>query len=241
MTPSTKDDKQELRYSAKITGTADGRLDIRRRGEAVTDFVTNRTGFVVLHPIAGVAGAPATVEEVDGKIVETNFPELISPGQPIFNIRAITHEFAPGAKVVCRMEGDIFEMEDQRNWMDASYKTYVRPLAMPWPYTSEGGRALEQKSNARASKEAPKPQSAGAGGNRGQGRWEDRQTCRRWASALRPEDAAPALAKADMLAQGQAGLCRLPLRHASRPRPEALRAWSRSPRRSRPSPGSKRS
>ena len=51
------------------------------------------------------------------------------------NMRAITHEFAPGAKVDCRMEGDVYEMEDQRNWMDASYKTYVRPLAEPWPYT----------------------------------------------------------------------------------------------------------
>ena len=28
----------------------------------------------------------------------------------------------------------IFEMEDQRNWTDASYKTCVRPLALPWPY-----------------------------------------------------------------------------------------------------------
>ena len=37
------------------------------------------------------------------------------------------------------MNGDIFEMEDQRNWSDASYKTYVRPLALPWPYVMEQG------------------------------------------------------------------------------------------------------
>ena len=30
-------------------------------------------------------------------------------------------------------------MEDQRNWTDASYKTYVRPLALPWPYTLAKG------------------------------------------------------------------------------------------------------
>mgnify|MGYP006195238293 CR=1 FL=1 len=40
--------------------------------------------------------------------------------------------------------GDVFEMEDQRNWTDASYKTYVRPLALPWPYTLEAGTELEQ-------------------------------------------------------------------------------------------------
>ena len=42
------------------------------------------------------------------------------------------------------MEGDTFEMEDQRNWTDASYKTYVRPLALPWPYTLAKGTVIEQ-------------------------------------------------------------------------------------------------
>src|SRR5215210_1152295 len=48
------------------------------------------------------------------------------------------------ARVTCRMEGDVFEMEDQRNWMDASYKTYVRPLALPWPYTIPKGERSSQ-------------------------------------------------------------------------------------------------
>src|SRR3712207_7382130 len=39
--------------------------------------------------------------------------------------RSLTHEAAPGLRVTCRMEGDTFEMEDQRNWTDASFKTYV--------------------------------------------------------------------------------------------------------------------
>ena len=30
-------------------------------------------------------------------------------------------------------------MEDQRNWSDASFKTYVRPLSLPWPYVMEPG------------------------------------------------------------------------------------------------------
>jgi hypothetical protein len=42
------------------------------------------------------------------------------------------------------MEGDTFEMEDQRNWGDASYKTYVRPLALPWGYTLPKGSRHEQ-------------------------------------------------------------------------------------------------
>jgi len=145
----TKDAAQALRYSAMIRGTAGGSIEFSAKGVAVTDFITNRTGFVVLHPIAGVAGQKAEVETADGKVVDTKFPDLISPAQPIMNMRAITHEFAPGAKVVCRMEGDIYEMEDQRNWMDASYKTYVRPLAKPWPYTLNRGDRLAQNVSLR--------------------------------------------------------------------------------------------
>ena len=138
------DDTAKLRYAATITGRADGHLRFEATATAVTDFVTNRTGFVVLHPVADVAGAPATVEEVDGRRVETHFPDLIDPMQPMMNLRALTHSFAPGARVTCLMEGDTFEMEDQRNWTDASYKTYVRPLALPWPYTLAAGSETTQ-------------------------------------------------------------------------------------------------
>src|SRR5205807_8032589 len=103
-----------------------------------------RTGFVVLHPIAGVAGEPVEVLHVDGSTEQARFPALIKPYQPFMDIRALTHQVAPGLRVTCRMEGDTFEMEDQRNWTDASYKTYVRPLALPWPYTLSAGTRLEQ-------------------------------------------------------------------------------------------------
>jgi D-apionolactonase len=137
------DAAQRFAYEAEITGSADGLLRFAAMGRALTDFLTNRTGFVVLHP-AGVAGKPASVTETTGRAFETKFPELIDPVQPMMNLRAIAHAFAPGATVECRMEGDTFEMEDQRNWTDASYKTYVRPLALPWPYTLASGAMLDQ-------------------------------------------------------------------------------------------------
>ncbi|HEY4163725.1 MAG TPA: hypothetical protein VGM59_11725, partial [Dongiaceae bacterium] len=140
----TKDASQEFRYSAQISGHAGGKLEFRAQGKAVTGFVTNRTGFVVLHPIAGVSGHPAEIEHVDGKTVNGKFPDIIDPVQPMMSLRALTHEATPGLRVTCRMEGDTFEMEDQRNWTDASYKTYVRPLALPWPYTLDAGTVLEQ-------------------------------------------------------------------------------------------------
>lgn len=138
------DGTQAFRYAARIEGSADGSLDFSAEGYAETPFLTNRTGFVVLHPIAGVSGRPVTIEHVDGTIVESRFPEIIDPVQPMMNLRALTHEAAPGLRVTCRMEGDTYEMEDQRNWTDASYKTYVRPLALPWPYMLQKDEHIQQ-------------------------------------------------------------------------------------------------
>ena len=71
------------------------------------------------------------------------FPELIDPWRPFVSIREITHR-AGGLDVTCRLEGDEFEMEDQRNWSDASFKTYGRPLELPWPYVLPAGEPVAQ-------------------------------------------------------------------------------------------------
>lgn len=139
-----KDEQQEIHYQARITGASDGTLSFTGHYTAVTDFQTNRTGFVVLHPIAGVAGQPVTVEYVNGDKEHSEFPELVDPVQPFKNIRALTHEVLPGVSVCCRMTGDTFEMEDHRQWNDASYKTYVRPIALPWPFIIPSSESVQQ-------------------------------------------------------------------------------------------------
>jgi hypothetical protein len=153
-------EEQGFCYSAVIAGKSNGSLSFSAHGVATSDLLTNRTGFVVLHPIEGVAGAACTVEHVNGEIEETEFPLLIDPVQPMTELRAITHEFLPGLKVTCRMEGDTFEMEDQRNWTDASYKTYVRPLALPWPYVIGKGDAIDQTITLTVSGSAGRIESA---------------------------------------------------------------------------------
>ncbi len=135
---------QEIAYDAAIEGRADGSLEFTGTAVPKTDFLTARTGFVVLHPLQGVAGEPAVAEYVDGTLEDSAFPPLINPVQPFLNLRALTHEVMPGLKATVRMEGDTFETEDHRNWTDASFKTYVRPLARPWPYTLQAGKAVKQ-------------------------------------------------------------------------------------------------
>ncbi|TPL01044.1 MULTISPECIES: hypothetical protein [unclassified Mesorhizobium] len=133
-----------LGFRATIEGHADGRLSFDVGALPENDFETNRCGFCILHPIAGLAGSPVKVEHTDGTIVDTKLPLLIDPWQPFKDMRAITHNVRPGVSAECRMEGDVFEMEDQRNWSDASYKTYVRPLALPWPYVLPAGQPMRQ-------------------------------------------------------------------------------------------------
>ncbi|WP_428425578.1 D-apionate lactonase [Pararhizobium sp.] len=134
-----------LDISAAIEGTADGRLTFKGTAQSPAGFETNRCGFCILHPIVDVAGTAVMVEHVDGSIEDTELPDLIEPWQPFKDMRAITHTALPGVSVECRMEGDTFEMEDQRNWSDASYKTYVRPLALPWPYQIPANEPVNQQ------------------------------------------------------------------------------------------------
>jgi hypothetical protein len=134
---------QNLTYRAAIHATEE-RVTFDVVAKPETDFLTNRCGFCILHPIVDLAGTPVAVEHTDGEIEQSVLPDLIEPWQPFKEMRAISHQVGPGLIAKCHMEGGVWEMEDQRNWSDASYKTYVRPLALPWPYTMPQGVADRQ-------------------------------------------------------------------------------------------------
>lgn len=131
-------------WEGAITGEKDGTINFAMEGEARSTFMKNRVGFCVLHPIRECAGLPCTVEQVDGKIVEGKFPLYISPHQPFLDMRSISHEVAPGLTAEIRIDGDVFEMEDQRNWADASFKTYSTPLRLPFPAELKAGAKISQ-------------------------------------------------------------------------------------------------
>lgn len=132
----TGPDGDRLAYRAHIRAHAAGLL-FTVEAEAIDAVTTNRLGFCLLHP-AALAGAPLLVGHGDGATEQSRFPERIAPWQPFTGIAMLAHR-QDGLTVSCRLEGEGFEMEDQRNWSDASYKTYVRPLARPWPYVVPAG------------------------------------------------------------------------------------------------------
>ncbi len=131
-------------WRGQIQGESDGTITYRFAGESRSDFCSARIGFCVLHPVEHLPGQPCRVEHVDGTVDQGIFPEHIAPQQPFTEIRAITHEVQPGVSCEVRMAGETFEMEDQRNWTDASYKTYCRPLALPFPFAVAAGERIEQ-------------------------------------------------------------------------------------------------
>ncbi|MFP3896635.1 MAG: hypothetical protein ACLFV5_07360, partial [Anaerolineales bacterium] len=130
-------------WRGTIAGDDRGTVTFIMDGRARSTFLRNRIGLCVLHPM-GLAGQPCLVEHADGSLEEGEFPTYIAPHQPFQEMRAISHQVAPGVRAMVRVEGDVFEMEDQRNWTDASYKTYSTPLALPAPVEIEEGTRICQ-------------------------------------------------------------------------------------------------
>lgn len=132
--------------TAEVTGDD---LRISWDAENLRAFSTCRAGLVVLHPPAD-AGRAVTVTHTGGDTEQTAFPTWISPHQPIMDIRTLDIDGGPEL----RFSGDVFEMEDQRNWSDASFKTYSRPLALPYPYALDAGERIEQSLTVTAGRAA---------------------------------------------------------------------------------------
>jgi D-apionolactonase len=134
----------DFAWKGRVTGNSTGQIQFTFDGEARSSFLRNRIGFCVLHPIAECAGKPCEIEEDGGKLTQGTFPLAIAPHQPFLNMKSIAHTLPGGAKVKVAFQGDLFEMEDHRNWTDGNYKTYCTPLARPWPHQVNKGDRVRQ-------------------------------------------------------------------------------------------------
>ena len=149
-------------FRAEATGEA--RLVATVEIRFLADSVVYRTGFTLLNHIAGEAGTAVTVSHPRGGVEQATFPRLIAPAQPARDIVGLSHRAGPVA-VDIAMAGDVFEMEDQRNWSDASYKTYCRPLSLPRPYPVRAGEVIRQSVTLTLSPAAEREASAAFAGS----------------------------------------------------------------------------
>lgn len=117
-------------------------VEFRFDGEARSTFRRNRIGFCVLHP-PNCAGMPVWIHHSDGTMAKNlNFPELISPDNPFRDVTTIQPQSSHQAW--WKFEGEVFETEDQRNWIDASFKTFCTPLSRPFPVEVQAGVRVMQ-------------------------------------------------------------------------------------------------
>jgi hypothetical protein len=128
-----------------IEGKADDTISFSMKGTALADFKKNRIGLCLHHPLKECRGKNAIVTRPDGTVYQKTFPRLVSPSLPFLEMRQLQWISENNIMVQLNFEGDVFETEDQRNWADASYKTYSTRSDTPKPTDVKTGDTIEQK------------------------------------------------------------------------------------------------
>jgi hypothetical protein len=148
----------DFAWHATITGrwelhgaTGRAEVDFELDGVARSTFQTRRTGFCILHPTpASEEVCPVcVVRHTGGRRTRQKLPYPVSPQAVFTDVRSLAHWPWPGDRTTVTIElgGEVFETEDQRNYGDASFKTYARPQSLPAPYTLKEGEAVRQTVN----------------------------------------------------------------------------------------------
>jgi D-apionolactonase len=142
----------DYQWRATIVGTSDGTISYAMDGTANTAFRHNKIGFNVHHSLPESVGQPFRAHAPHGDVTGT-MPDHIDPQRiedgtltamfPAYD--SIVMSTKGGVDVRFDFEGDLFEMQDHRNWTDANFKSYGTPLAVPYPMDVEPGERFHQK------------------------------------------------------------------------------------------------
>lgn len=165
-----RDDGFEVRFEARhrqgdidfswrgvIIGSPDGSIRYTMDGVADTAFRYAKIGLCIHHPIRENAGRPFRGHAPDGPVGGA-LPLAIGPqvhlndgtDLPLFPpVDWLEIDLEGGLTIDFAFEGDLFEMEDQRNWTDASFKTASTPASLGYVHEAEAGTALRQSVTVR--------------------------------------------------------------------------------------------
>jgi D-apionolactonase len=160
----------DFRWQGVIEGTANGSFSYTMDGEALSDFRYGRIGLCVLHAAEDYAGKPF-VARSGGSASRGVLPVEIAPQryrdgfyQPVVpDFEALDVQLAGDLRVEFAFAGDLFEIEDQRNWTDASFKTYSTPLRLGYPHQATAGQQLRQRVTVRMHGNQPRSRRRGPG------------------------------------------------------------------------------
>ncbi len=141
-------------WRGTVMAAADGRLDFEIDAVAERDFVYRRIGICVEHPWAPYVDATFRASGA-GHDTQGTFPREIAP-QPMVDgglqplvpaFRNLAIDFVEGVRATFMFDGEPegHELEDQRNWTDASFKSYPTPLRISDPRRFRRGERLRQR------------------------------------------------------------------------------------------------
>jgi hypothetical protein len=134
----------DIHYEANVEVQArENKISFIFDGVALSDFTRNRIGICLLHTIEAIVEQEVLVTRPSGETYTQIFPRIISPHQPVKEIRRMKWN-AGNCEVEVSFSGDVFETEDQRNWSDSSFKTYSTPLDLPMPVIVKKGDRVKQ-------------------------------------------------------------------------------------------------
>ncbi len=132
-----------MEWKVRIEGKPDGTIIFEIQGRAMENFKKIRAGFCVLHPL-NITNQKCKITHPDDTQTTHLFPLQVAPENPFKNIRSMDWQTS-GIPFSLSFEGDIFETEDQRNWSDASFKTFCTPLDQPFPVELKKGQKVFQR------------------------------------------------------------------------------------------------
>ena len=143
-------DGVDFEWKGLLTAEPDARLvRFSFTGRALQDMEVCRLGLVVLHPVAPLVGSVVTTSGPGGShqlmVSPRLHPQAIVDGVPMAMTppySELSIERPDFGALQLHFDGDLFELEDQRNWGDASFKSYCTPLRLGFPRRVAAGTVI---------------------------------------------------------------------------------------------------
>lgn len=148
-----RSDDLALDWTLEADGTPEGIVEYVMRARAQSTFWFAKIGLNLHHPIEGLAGRRYAGTGASGP-VRGRLPEHIHPqihlnadhwDLPMFlPVQELELDHVSG-RVRVEFRGDPYEMEDQRNWSDQSFKTSSMPAQLGYRHEIRAGAELLQR------------------------------------------------------------------------------------------------
>lgn len=141
----------DFSWKGNFRFSTDNSIELSMSGEVTKAFKYCKIGFNIHHGLATHAGlkfvSKSGEQSNQGDFGPALVPQLVKDGvltamTPVYDDLLIKFPDFDGHFT---FRGDLFEMQDHRNWGDDNWKSYGTPLAMGFPFDAAIGERIEQR------------------------------------------------------------------------------------------------